>query len=395
MTHPVTGAGEQTRGPGELLAGRYRLDDLLQESDGGRLWRAHDLVLSRDVGVHLISAQDPRADGLLNAARRSAVLTDRRILRVLDAESRGEVCYVVTEWADGTTLEVLLEDGPLDAPRASWVTAEVGSALASAHAVGHAHGRLSPDCVQIDASGAVRIVGFAVNAALVGLPPGEIAGDVTDLAAILYAALTGRWPGRAPSDRVPAAPHEGGRVLRARQVRAGVPRPLDTLCDQVLSPDSHAAHARTPHDLTTALGISEALSAFVGDPTAVSQAEAAAARARGRNTTISLPPEVPRVRPSPAPAPASASSSRLKSALPHADDFLDRHALVPRQAGLLGLQQQDPALRQRHDLGRHHHGRRDRHDHQLPQRQQRARAGRPSAQQRPRAVHSSIGNFRA
>ena len=27
---------------GELLASRYRLDDLLAETEGGRFWRAHD-----------------------------------------------------------------------------------------------------------------------------------------------------------------------------------------------------------------------------------------------------------------------------------------------------------------------------------------------------------------
>ena len=34
---------------GDVLAGRYRLDDLLAESGAGRFWRAHDLVLHRPV----------------------------------------------------------------------------------------------------------------------------------------------------------------------------------------------------------------------------------------------------------------------------------------------------------------------------------------------------------
>lgn len=293
-------SGGQPPGPGDLLADRYRLSDLLQETSGGRLWRAHDLVLSRDVAVHLIAAGDPRADDLLGAARRSAVLVDRRILRVLDAESRDDTCYVVSEWADGTSLDILLEDGPLDAQRAAWITSEAASALATAHAVGYAHGRVTPESVLIDASGTVRIIGFAVDAALAGLPQGKIAGDVTDLGALLYAGLTGRWPGRTPSERVPTALYESGRVLRARQVRAGVPTPLDALCDQVLTPDSRGSHTRTAYDLTTALGISEAVTGFVGDPTVLAEAEAAAARMRARlQPMISLPPEIPRTRPTP------------------------------------------------------------------------------------------------
>lgn len=295
----MTTAIERTRGPGDLLADRYRLDDLLQESSGGRFWLAYDLVLSRAVAVHVIDGADARAPGLLAAARRSAVLLDRRILRVLDADTRDGVCFVVTEWAEGTSLDVLLSEGPLAPERAAWICAELGAALATAHAAGHAHGRLLPEGVLIDRSGTVRIMGFAVDAGLVGFPPGSVAGDVSDLAALLYAALTGRWPGRVPSERVPAAPAEAGQVLRARQVRAGVPAALDSLCEQVLGPEpTRAGHARAPHDLNTAAGITATLRDFIGDPAPIAQAEAGAALTRlTAAAAISLPPEVPRVRP--------------------------------------------------------------------------------------------------
>ena len=69
-----------------MLAGRYLLVDLLTESGGGRFWRAHDRMLERHVAVHVIAADDERADGLLEAARRSAAVLDRRILRVLDVD---------------------------------------------------------------------------------------------------------------------------------------------------------------------------------------------------------------------------------------------------------------------------------------------------------------------
>jgi hypothetical protein len=72
--------------PGDVLADRYRLVDLLSESGAGRFWRAHDKVLERHVALHVIGADDERADGLLEAARRSATVLDQRILRVLDAD---------------------------------------------------------------------------------------------------------------------------------------------------------------------------------------------------------------------------------------------------------------------------------------------------------------------
>ena len=87
-----------------MLADRYRLVDLLSESGGGRFWRAHDRVLERHVALHVIAADDPRADALLDAARRSATVLDQRILRVLDAERIDDVCFVVNEWGSGTSL---------------------------------------------------------------------------------------------------------------------------------------------------------------------------------------------------------------------------------------------------------------------------------------------------
>jgi serine/threonine protein kinase len=268
---------------GSMLAGRYRLVDLLSESRGAHFWRAWDTVLSRHVAVHLIADEDDRAEVLMDAARRSATLFDAHLLRVLDADHTGGICFVVNEWGEGDSLDRLLLDGPLAPRRAAWVVHEVGTMIATAHAKGIAHGRLVPENVLIDEAGSVKVIGFAVDAALNGMPVGRVPTDVVDLAAVLYAALTGKWPGVSRS-AVPPAPQEHGRALRPRQVRAGVPRVLDGLCDEVLSPYPGA------HDqgYDSAQAIVDALEAYVGDLTAVAAAEAA--RHRG-NTS----PRIPRI----------------------------------------------------------------------------------------------------
>lgn len=248
---------------GDVLAQRYRLDDLLSESGEGRFWHAHDTVLSRSVAVHIIASSDDRAAGLLEAARGSAALVDRRILRVLDARDTGGVVYVVNEWGSGESLDITLAgSGPLPPRDAAWLVAEVADTIARAHEAGLAHGRLTPENVLVDHNGEVRIIGFGVDAALHGLPPARTGADVHDLAALLYAAMTGRWAGTADS-RVPRAPEENGSLLRPRRVRAGIPRVLDAICDQVLDP--HTATARSDRDLSTARAIATALADFVGD----------------------------------------------------------------------------------------------------------------------------------
>lgn len=263
--------------PGDVLANRYRLVDLLTESGAGRFWRAHDRVLERHVALHVIAADDERAPGLLEAARRSATVPDRRLLRVLDADQVDGLCYVVNEWGMGRSLDVILADeGPLAARRAAWIVSEVAASLAVGHDAGVAHGRLVPENVLVDRTGSVRVIGFCVDAALHGLPPDRISTDVADLGGLLYCAMTGRWPGVSRS-QVASAPQEHGRVLRPRQVRAGVPRTLDLLCDEVVNPyaGSNGQHARDGHDLTTARGIGDFLRSFVGDPAGLAEAEAA------------------------------------------------------------------------------------------------------------------------
>jgi hypothetical protein len=276
--------------PGDVLAGRYRLVDLLAESGGGRFWRAHDRVLERHVALHVLAEEDPRAAALLDAARRSATVHDRHLLRVLDADRVDGLCFVVNEWGSGDSLDVMLGgEGPLSPRRAAWLVSEVAAAVAAGHRVGVTHGRLNPENVLVDHAGAVRVIGYAVDAAMFGLGPGRASTDVADLGGLLYAALTGRWPGVSTS-AVPPAPIVSGRVLRPRQVRAGIPRALDVLCDEVINPFTGAdgSRLREVHDLATAQGVADYLAAFVGDPSGLAAAEAAAGH-RDTTDTSSLP----------------------------------------------------------------------------------------------------------
>lgn len=271
----------QSNRPGDLLAGRYRLVDLLSESGGGRFWRAQDDVLERDVALHVIAEDDPRAEELLDAARRSAVVLDPRILRVLDADVRDGLCFVVNEWGAGTSLDIMLAAGGALGPRAAaWLVSEVATAVATAHAAGVPHGRLNPEAVLVDRTGSIRLIGLCVDAALHGTGSGTMNGDVNDLAGLLYAALTGRWAGLSGS-AVASAPQEHGRVLRPRQVRAGVPRALDEVCDELLNP---YGTARGMRGLDTARGVADALADFVGDPTGLERSLVARLVSRGDET---------------------------------------------------------------------------------------------------------------
>jgi putative peptidoglycan lipid II flippase len=263
---------------GTVLASRYRLEELIGESQPTVTWRAFDQVLSRSVLVHLLAPGDPGAEELLTAARKASVATDSRFLRVLDAVHSSDPAvgsYIVCEYATGQSLEMILSHGPLSGLEAAWITREVADALAGVHSLGLYHRRISPDTVIITPTGNVKIVGLLIEAALRPIPSDEVQGadtpelvDVTDLGRLLYASLVCRWPG-GPAFGLPNAPSMGRRWMTPRQVRAGVSPALDNVCDQILGdPPRHHAPA-----ITTAGGIVTALTKVLGSADAASDLE--------------------------------------------------------------------------------------------------------------------------
>lgn len=256
---------------GQVLGERYRLDEVLARRGNALTWRAFDQRLSRPVLMHLLPPDDPRGPELIGVAKRASGAPDSAFLRVLDAGAfdDGE-SYIVYEYTTGTSIAEVLRGGALSPVEAAWVVKELAQAVAALHSRGLFHERLNPETVVITAAGNVRIVGLMVEAALDPTPQayqGE-AADVRALGALLYACLVTRWPD-ADGYGMKAAPADGVRTLSPAQVKAGVPRMLDTLCDRILN--------RTPRNrqtpITTARGIAQQLNAVLGQASAAPDLE--------------------------------------------------------------------------------------------------------------------------
>jgi hypothetical protein len=125
-------------GQGQLLAGRYRLQEPVAAGGAGRVWRAMDLVLERMVAVKLLrpeDAGDPLAAARFLAEARSASrLSHPGIAQVHDY---GDACpadvpFLVMELVDGPSLAEVLLAGPLDPDRTMDVLAQVAAGLHAA-----------------------------------------------------------------------------------------------------------------------------------------------------------------------------------------------------------------------------------------------------------------------
>ena len=223
-----------TSEPGTRLGGRYRLEDRVAAAAGWAAWKAIDETLARPVTVLTFAPGFPRLHEVVTAARAASRLNDSRFAQVFDVEDDWDHAYIVMEWASGDSLDDMLAAGPPDAARGARIIAEAAAAISVAHAAGLAHLCLAPDSLRWTLGGGVKITGLGINAALTGATAEDPAlADTRRLGMLLYAALTGHWPG-ADSPTLPPAPVADGLPCSPRQVRAGVPAVLDEITCQVL-----------------------------------------------------------------------------------------------------------------------------------------------------------------
>jgi hypothetical protein len=240
--------------PGTRLGGRYRLEDRVNAAAGWAAWKAIDETLARAVTVVTFAAGFPRVREVLTAARAASRLTDARLAQVFDVEDDWDNAYIVMEWAAGETLGDMLAAGPVEPVAGARIIAEAAAALSVAHAAGLAHLCLTPESLRWTSGGGVKVTGIGMDAALSGTTAEDPSlADTHGLGRLLYATMTGMWPG-PDYPALPPAPFTDGHPRRPRQVRAGVPAVLDDVtCQAMQVPGRDGSVLTTPGQLAGAL----------------------------------------------------------------------------------------------------------------------------------------------
>jgi hypothetical protein len=229
------------------LGGRFRLEERISLGDGAgscgvSAWKATDQLLCRPVTVHLLLPGRPVPRVVVEAVQAAARVNDPRLATIYDTDYGAECPYIVSEWAPGTHLEDLVLSGLPDPALAAAMIADAADAVAVAHQARRPHLCLTPRCLRWDRNRGLKITGLGIDAALrgagaglgsglgsgSGLGGGDPLTDTRTLGRMLYALLTGCWPGDEPS-ALPPAPRYKGQVCTPRQVRAGVPAILDVI----------------------------------------------------------------------------------------------------------------------------------------------------------------------
>jgi len=243
---------------GLWLGGRFRLDERVI-AGGHLLWKATDELLCRPVTIRLLPRGVRVPARVMAAVQAAARVSDPRLAAIYDTDYDIEGPYIVSEWTPGTHLEDLVLSGLPSPALAAAMIADAADALAVAHRAGLPHLCLSPRLLRWDTGSGLKISGLGIDAALAGVradPAAAAAADTQALGRMLYALLTGYWPGEEPT-ALPAAPRHHGQVYTPRQVRAGVPGVLDAITCHALqlspAPSPALKPALSPAGLAAAL----------------------------------------------------------------------------------------------------------------------------------------------
>ena len=155
--------------PGQRL-GRYELRGLLGAGGMGRVYRAFDPRLGREVAIKAL-ADDIRDDPTSlrrfeREARALANLNHANVATIYGLELLDGQPYLVLELVEGETLLQRLARGPLALPEALEVARQVAEGLEEAHRKGVIHRDLKPSNVMLTPGGRVKLVDFGVAKAV-------------------------------------------------------------------------------------------------------------------------------------------------------------------------------------------------------------------------------------
>lgn len=252
--------------------GRFRLTGLLGQGAMGRVFRAEDTMLRRQVALKVLPKTIKRgqrtveAEKLIREARAVASLEHPNIVQVYEVNEVGGVYYIAMELVDAGSLRDLVEaQGPIDYLRACQLGAEAAEALGYAHASGIVHRDVKPANLLLTRTGRVKVADFGLArvedpsdltnflAESVGTPqfvaPEILQGhaasgksDMYSLGATLWYLLTGKPPFEAARAEELLHKHVHAPIPNLKKLRPDLPDALVRTITTSLAKDPAKRH---------------------------------------------------------------------------------------------------------------------------------------------------------
>lgn len=271
-----------------VIAGRYRVDELIGHGGMAKVYRGYDLTLGREVAIKILDPDLARDTAFRTRFRLEAQAASRMshpsIVRVFDAgdpsandASSNEPPYIVMELVKGTLLKDIISAGPVPVADAVRYVDGILEALDYSHRAGVVHRDIKPGNVMVTDKGQVKVMDFGIARAvsdssstvaettqIIGtaayFSPEQAKGEPVDARAdlystgvVLYELLTGRQPFRGESPVAVAYQHVSETPVPPTEVNEEAPGALDPIVLRALAKDPYqrypdAAHFRAALD---------------------------------------------------------------------------------------------------------------------------------------------------
>jgi serine/threonine protein kinase len=141
---------------GQVLAGKYRIDEKIDEGGMGCVYRATHVLMEKVVAVKVLhpalAADDKIVARFTREAKAASRISHPHAIVVTDfGESENGVVYMVMEYLRGRTLkDIIRAEGPMPLARAVEIVRQVAGALDAAHAEGVIHRDLKSDNIMLE-----------------------------------------------------------------------------------------------------------------------------------------------------------------------------------------------------------------------------------------------------
>src|SRR3989440_3828092 len=141
---------------GQVLAGKYRIDEKIDEGGMGCVYRATHVLMEKTVAVKVLhpalAADDRIVARFTREAKAASRISHPHAINVTDfGESENGIVYLVMEYLRGRTLKDIVRDGgPMPLARVTEIVRQVAGALDAAHAEGVIHRDLKSDNIMLE-----------------------------------------------------------------------------------------------------------------------------------------------------------------------------------------------------------------------------------------------------
>lgn len=241
---------------GHDLGGRY---EILSRVGGGGMalvYKAHDVLLNRNVAVKVLRQQFVHDEEFIRRFRReaqsAAALSHPNVVSIYDVGQEDDTHYIVMEYIEGKNLnEIIQERAPLQAEEAVRIAVQICDALDHAHHNHIIHRDIKPHNILIGNNGRVKVTDFGIARAVTsstithtgsvvgsvhyfspehakGINTGE-KSDLYSLGIVLYQMLTAKLPFLGESPISVALKHLQESFEEPRVVNPHIPQSVENV----------------------------------------------------------------------------------------------------------------------------------------------------------------------